>query len=291
MTVTETWQVYGLGGESLAEYAANTSASSPQKEYGYRNGQLLVTATIGTGWGSPPTYTPPDPLVAGVEIKLEHLTELRTAVNQLRVRAGLAAVTTWNPDPDPHRNETYVHHNHIQQLRTKLEEALTALHLPIGGYAHSGPNPGDPIYAIDFQELRDKITAAWSSVQVNWLVSDQLGTPRMIFDQSGSLATVGRHDYLPFGAEVGAGIGGRTTMLATMPRRRGVSQASILQDRAFGSINRRVGTDTHTRSTIHWLTSIRMESGQREFTNSSLIVRCRSCLLLSAKRSRTEVGA
>jgi len=112
----ETWQVYGLGGELLAEYATNGSPTAPQKEYGYRNGQLLITVTIGSGWGNAPTYTPPDPLVPGVEIKLEHLTELRTAVNQLRVRAGLAAVTTWNPDNDPHRNETYVHHNHIQQL-------------------------------------------------------------------------------------------------------------------------------------------------------------------------------
>jgi RHS repeat-associated protein len=41
---TETWQVYGLGGELLAEYAANAAASSPQREYGYRNRQLLVTA-------------------------------------------------------------------------------------------------------------------------------------------------------------------------------------------------------------------------------------------------------
>ena len=40
----ETWQVYGFGGELLAEYAANGDPSSPQKEYGYRNGQLLVTA-------------------------------------------------------------------------------------------------------------------------------------------------------------------------------------------------------------------------------------------------------
>ena len=40
----EIWQVYGLGGELLAEYAENTAASSPQKEYGYRNGQLLITA-------------------------------------------------------------------------------------------------------------------------------------------------------------------------------------------------------------------------------------------------------
>jgi len=48
-----------------------------------------------------------------------------------------------------------------------------------------------------------------------WLVADQLGTPRMIVNKSGSLASVKRHDYLPFGEEIGgpqvALIGGRTT--------------------------------------------------------------------------------
>jgi RHS repeat-associated protein len=50
---------------------------------------------------------------------------------------------------------------------------------------------------------------------IQWLVTDQLGTPRMIADQSGSLAGVKRHDYLPFGEEIGGPqvplIGGRTT--------------------------------------------------------------------------------
>ena len=41
-----------------------------------------------------------------------------------------------------------------------------------------------------------------SSAQIHWLVTDQLGTPRMIVDQSGS---VSRHDYLPFGEELSAG--------------------------------------------------------------------------------------
>jgi YD repeat-containing protein len=41
----ETWQVYGFGGELVAEYAANGVATSPQKEYGYRNSQLLITAS------------------------------------------------------------------------------------------------------------------------------------------------------------------------------------------------------------------------------------------------------
>ena len=50
------------------------------------------------------------------------------------------------------------------------------------------------------------------SASVHWLVTDQLGTPRMIFDQSGSLANTSRHDYLPFGEDL-AGVGGRTTTL------------------------------------------------------------------------------
>ncbi|HYG10487.1 MAG TPA: hypothetical protein VD835_11105, partial [Pyrinomonadaceae bacterium] len=33
------WQVYGFDGELLAEYAAGVVASTPQKEYGYRNGE------------------------------------------------------------------------------------------------------------------------------------------------------------------------------------------------------------------------------------------------------------
>ena len=42
---------------------------------------------------------------------------------------------------------------------------------------------------------------------VNWLVADHLGTPRMILDQTGTLANVKRHDYLPFGEELLAGRG------------------------------------------------------------------------------------
>src|SRR5260370_33904231 len=52
---TETWQVYGLGGELLAEYAANASPSSPQKEFGYRNGELLITAEAATASAPAPS--------------------------------------------------------------------------------------------------------------------------------------------------------------------------------------------------------------------------------------------
>ena len=39
---------------------------------------------------------------------------------------------------------------------------------------------------------------------MRWLVADQLGTPRMVVDRTGSLAGVTRHDYLPFGEEIPA---------------------------------------------------------------------------------------
>ena len=46
----ETWQIYGFGGELVAEYNLSGTftgsnvpvATSPTKEYGYRNGQMLV---------------------------------------------------------------------------------------------------------------------------------------------------------------------------------------------------------------------------------------------------------
>ncbi len=42
----------------------------------------------------------------------------------------------------------------------------------------------------------------------SYLTSDTLGTPRVITDASGALKA--RHDYLPFGEEIMAGVGGRT---------------------------------------------------------------------------------
>jgi RHS repeat-associated protein len=47
----ETWYVYGCGGELLAEYAAGGAPSAPQKEYGYRGGELLIIAESGSGGG------------------------------------------------------------------------------------------------------------------------------------------------------------------------------------------------------------------------------------------------
>jgi RHS repeat-associated protein len=46
----------------------------------------------------------------------------------------------------------------------------------------------------------------WSqAAKLEWLVTDHLGTPRIVVDKTGSPAGVSRHDYLPFGEELSVG--------------------------------------------------------------------------------------
>lgn len=47
-----------------------------------------------------------------------------------------------------------------------------------------------------------------AAAKLNWLVTDNLGTPRIVVDKTGNFSGVSRHDYLPFGEELTVG---RTT--------------------------------------------------------------------------------
>ena len=59
----ETRQVYGMNGELLLELASNTVPAWMPKEYGYRNGQLLIIATAQSNLASnnPSDTTESDP--------------------------------------------------------------------------------------------------------------------------------------------------------------------------------------------------------------------------------------
>ena len=98
-------------------------------------------------------------------------------------------------------------------MRIALDDALGGP--PLMGYG-AGLAATLPILAIHIQELRNRVLDAWNSgtsgIDIRWLVTDQLGTPRIILDKTGSPANVKRHDYLPFGEELFAGQGGRTTL-------------------------------------------------------------------------------
>ncbi len=201
----ETWAIYGFRGEMVAEYPVNGVANSPQKEYGYRNGQLLVTATVGSGWGNAPALHD-NPLVVGETlVQARHITELRDAINALRSHLGLAAYS-WQTSAT---TNNLISADPILEMRTALDQALGQ---PSNGYS-AGLAINQLVRAIHIQELRNRVLAAWitgSGTDVRWHLTDHLGTPRMIFDQSGALAAVSRHDYLPFGEELLAGVGGRT---------------------------------------------------------------------------------
>jgi hypothetical protein len=151
------------------------------------------------GWGTPPTFQD-NPLVIGqTSVRSAHITELRSAIDSIRSHSGLSPYS-WQTAAAPGDPVSIAP---IQEMRNALDQALGA-----GSYA-AGLTSGQPILKVHIQELRDRILAAWQSggggVDLRWLVSDQLGTPRMIFDQSGSLANVSRHDYLSFGEELFAG--------------------------------------------------------------------------------------
>lgn len=205
----ETWQVYGIGGELLTEYALNAAPSSPQKEYGYRNGQLLVTAGVTAGWGAAPELHDNPLVVNETAVQARHITELRTLIDAVRSHLGSSAYA-WQQSAAV---GGLIKADPILEMRTALDQVLGAPAAP--GYA-AGLAQGQPIKAVHIQELRDRALAAWAGgsgdTAIDWVVTDQLGTPRMVIDKTGSLSGVRRHDYLPFGEDLGS-TGGRTTTL------------------------------------------------------------------------------
>ncbi|MDQ5845396.1 MAG: hypothetical protein M3539_08890, partial [Acidobacteriota bacterium] len=112
----------------------------------------------GTGSGAP-TFTN-DPLVAGAtEVKALHITELRTAINQVRAGVGLAAYS-WQYSVT---TNDWITANPILEMRTALDQALGA---PSPAYS-AGLAQGQPILAIHLQELRERVKVALSSAALS----------------------------------------------------------------------------------------------------------------------------
>ncbi|HEU4509335.1 MAG TPA: RHS repeat-associated core domain-containing protein [Pyrinomonadaceae bacterium] len=236
-----TWQVHGFSGELLAEYPASGPASSPQKEYGYRNGQLLVT-TSGAGCGSG---------YAGMK-------SWSATSGSLGHNTGQQEGTDWAAYVSTHSAQHMVygpydtsfgkgHHQAQFQLQvdnTTGTDVVATIDVVIGYGTNvlaqrqirrnefTAANTWQ-WFTLDFDhpcfgriETRlwfndttnlkfreSRISSAPGSAVVNWMVVDHLGSPRMVLDQSGTLTNIKRHDYLPFGEEIPAGAGGRSSAL------------------------------------------------------------------------------
>jgi RHS repeat-associated protein len=235
----ETWQAYGMDGELEAEYAANVSPSSPQKEYGYRNGQLLITASgqsCGVGYQGTKSWAATSPSLGHV---IGHQDGSDWVAN---VSTDSANFMVYGPYDNTFGQGHHTAKFLLQVDNTSGSDVVATIDV-VTGY---GSN-----YLAQRQIRRNEFTAAnqwqWFTLEfdnpcfgvlearvlwhdtanmrfsqstitgvnsaggtVEWVVADQLGTPRMIADKTGSLAGIKRHDYLPFGEELYAGTGNRT---------------------------------------------------------------------------------
>ncbi len=342
----EWWQVYGAGGELVAEYRAGAAAFLPSKEYGYRGGELLVTMSSGDDqrlrrfvynlyYGAlqrDPTAQELEEktnqlAAAGVQGQAQLLAKAKEVARALFLQtnyetspsrsdvqyvhdlyytymqrapddAGLAAwvayaaggagnranaCTTMEGSSEfaavvstlhevagaEERTDRFIHlfylaatgaiapPSELQQRRAQLDaaaaggpEAVKAAAESMGrqvfasqvsdlsvpaqqlvtnlyeGFLQRGPDAQGLAHwagaAGTTAQSRQNVLDAFAVCgpfrelagalyrETFWLVSDHLGTPRMIADRTGSLAGVKRHDYLPFGEELYAEMGGRT---------------------------------------------------------------------------------
>ena len=232
----EWWYVYGISGELVAEYGAGFTGASVQQEYGYRGGELLVTATPYGSQGlqgdyfnsldfTGPALTRNDPSVNF---------EWHSATPGGGVNADIFTAR-WTGYVTPRYTETYTFYTQSDDgARLWVnDQLLVDKWIDQGWTEWSGQITlqAGKRYKIRM-EFYERYWGAiaklfWSSpsqlkeiipssqltppqgASVKWIVTDQLSSPRMVLDQTGSLSRMTRHDYLPFGEEIGAGVGGR----------------------------------------------------------------------------------
>jgi RHS repeat-associated protein len=239
----EVWQVYGLSGEVLAEYAPNAPATSPDKEYGYRNGKLLITASktdlalgktatqASTFSQSGVTFVPGLAIDGNTDGAFWHASSATTnygAQNWWQIDLGasqsIGSIQVW-PRTDccpEHTANLYVLVSDNPFTSTDLNTSLNQS--GVSNYWVAGNNATVATVNVnrtgryvrvqrnDSQYLVLAEVKVWqSSADIEWLVTDHLGTPRMVADATGTLTSIKRHDYLPFGEELFAGQCGRTS--------------------------------------------------------------------------------
>jgi RHS repeat-associated protein len=131
-------------------------------------------------------------------IKAVHITELRTAVNQARARAGLAAAN-W---AEAVAAGALVKAAHIVELRARLDEARAALGLPAASYTDPSLSAGTTtVKAVHVQELRQRVTEALAGY-LSPIPTD--GTASLAFNAATNRITTADFDYDKAGNQVRA---------------------------------------------------------------------------------------
>jgi RHS repeat-associated protein len=239
---TEQWEVYGISGSLLCEYSPGASPSTPLKEFAYRNGELIVQATTPTSSGTGLTGRYFDNMdFTNLKLTRDDATvNFDWGVGTPHSSVGADTFTVrWEGKVEPRYSQLYTFYTLTDDgVRLWVNGQLL-----IDKWIDQGPTEwsgqinlvAGQRYNIvmEFYENGGGALAklSWSSasqvkeivpqsqlyppttsnvVDFQWLVSDQIGTPRMVLDKTGALSGVKRHDYYPFGEEIFAPQGGRT---------------------------------------------------------------------------------
>jgi RHS repeat-associated protein len=156
-------------------------------------------------------------------IKAAHITELRTAINAVRSLAGQSSAT-WTHSGLASGDIIYA--DDVRDLRARLNDALVALNIQTSNYTDNtivsyadDPLNATTVKAVHIRELRQRVTSGTgngtsggSSGGLHYVLSDIQGSARGVMNNNGSSsAIVARHDYLPFGEEIGLNVGLRSS--------------------------------------------------------------------------------
>jgi RHS repeat-associated protein len=157
-------------------------------------------------------------------IKAAHITELRTAINAVRSLAGQSGGSWTHTTLTAQSSLIYA--DDVRDLRSALNDALVALNIQTSNYTDNtiisyadDPLNAMTVKAVHIRELRTRATSGsgasgtgGSSGGLKYVLSDLQGTTRAVMNNNGSSsAVVVRHDYLPFGEEIGSNVGLRSS--------------------------------------------------------------------------------
>lgn len=126
----------------------------------FQTGENIISPPSNMAVGTALTFLfSPSSQIQGKTIAAQHFYDVRTAINSIRKVAHLPAVQ-WSPSI---LNGQLVRASHVTDLRSRLDEALTVLQIPVLGYQNQPLSTGTIIQAIHLDQLQSRSTRGSST--------------------------------------------------------------------------------------------------------------------------------
>lgn len=156
-------------GSNVAGTTFTDSTVITPNAYVYRARAIAINSQTGENIISPPSNMAVGTAISfefsqlsqlqGKTITAQHFNNVRTAINSVRQVAHLPAVQ-WSPSI---LNGQLIRATHVQDLRLKLDEALTVLQIPVLAYQNQPLNIGTVIQAVHLEQLQTRSTRGSSN--------------------------------------------------------------------------------------------------------------------------------